>query len=112
MIVVLVGGRRERGTTAESEPFEATSVSLASDTPLDTSSGVAHPAHMVTYLQETPAPELGAEMIAEIEEIFTDTFIAPVACRVQGEGCTGAVGCCPGLVCVSTNGFSGFCQQP
>ncbi|MEU3076342.1 hypothetical protein [Streptomyces laurentii] len=51
-------------------------------------------------------------MIAEIEEIFTDTFLAPMACRVQGEGCTGAIGCCPGLVCVSTNGYSGFCQQP
>ncbi|MDI5962254.1 hypothetical protein POF50_015270 [Streptomyces sp. SL13] len=67
---------------------------------------------MVTYLQETRPLSLDTETIAEIEEIFTDGFIAPSACRVQGEGCTGSVGCCPGLVCVSQNGFSGFCQQP
>ncbi|MFJ2864218.1 hypothetical protein [Kitasatospora sp. NPDC087314] len=67
---------------------------------------------MVTYLEETPTLTPDLEMVAEIEEILTDAFIAPTACRIQGEGCTGSVGCCPGLVCVSTNGFSGFCQQP
>ena len=67
---------------------------------------------MVTYMEETRSLTPDAETVAEIEEIFTDTFTAPTACRVQGEGCTGSVGCCPGLVCVSTNGFSGFCQQP
>ncbi|MEU7023654.1 hypothetical protein ABZ990_23755 [Streptomyces sp. NPDC046203] len=63
-------------------------------------------------MEETLSLTPNTEMIAEIEEIFTDTFLAPMACRVQGEGCTGAVGCCPGLVCISTNGYSGFCQQP
>lgn len=67
---------------------------------------------MVTYLPEASSVVLDPETVAEIEEIFTDTYIAPTACRVQGEGCTGSVGCCPGLVCLSENGYSGFCSQP
>jgi hypothetical protein len=67
---------------------------------------------MLTYMEEARIDAPDADLIAAVEEVFTDSFIAPTACRVQGEGCTGNVGCCPGLVCISTNGFSGFCQQP
>jgi hypothetical protein len=54
---------------------------------------------MLTFTDDLTIHQIGAEAIDEVEQLFTEVFIAPAACVKAGGACWFDSECCPGMVC-------------
>jgi hypothetical protein len=54
---------------------------------------------MVTFTEDLTTHHVDAETIEDIQQLFTEVFIAPTACVKAGGACWFDSECCPGMIC-------------
>jgi hypothetical protein len=62
-----------------------------------------------TPLEQAAGITADAATVAEIEEVFTDVYIAPTSCLEMFDFCSDTAECCPPLKCTNNTGGKSFC---